>query len=53
MRWSRGTVPVGGTGTVRLTVRVTGAAGQVLLNQASFTGDLTVGVPSAATTLVT
>jgi uncharacterized repeat protein (TIGR01451 family) len=53
VRWALGTVPVGGTGTVRVTVKVTGAVGSVILNQASFTGDLTVGIPSAATTLVT
>ncbi|MFN2470266.1 MAG: DUF11 domain-containing protein [Gaiellaceae bacterium] len=48
--WNLGTVPFNGSGTVSVTVSVppTTPNGTVLLNQADFTGDLTVSPKTAA-----
>ena len=52
--WNLGTVPVTYTGTVRVTVQVpaTTSIGTTLVNQAQFTGDLTLSPPVASTTTV-
>jgi uncharacterized repeat protein (TIGR01451 family) len=45
--WNVGTVPVNGTGTVAVTVRVTAATGTPLVNSADFTAVNTVSPPTA------
>jgi uncharacterized repeat protein (TIGR01451 family) len=50
--WALGTVNVGYTGTRTLTTGVSGAVGSVIVNQATYTADLTVATPAAAITAV-
>jgi extracellular elastinolytic metalloproteinase len=48
--WNLGTVPVTYTGTVKLTLRVplSVSAGRTIINEAAFSGQLTVSPPTAA-----
>jgi extracellular elastinolytic metalloproteinase len=49
--WNLGTVPVTYTGTVKLTLRVplATAIGRTIINEAAFSGQLTISPPTAAT----
>ncbi len=51
MTWKLGSVPVGESGTVTMTANVRSSApvGSAIVNQAFFTGEMTVSPPTAVT----